>query len=52
MKRKIIHIVICILVQASFFLSCAFAEEAEKTKVNVLIVPKFEIGEISGDKRG
>ena len=52
MKRKTIHIVICILVLASFFFSCAFAEEAEKTKVNVLIVPKFEIGEISGDDPG
>ena len=52
MKRKTIYVFTCILVLASFFLLCAFDMNAEKTKVNVLIVPKFEIGEMSGDTPG
>ena len=52
MKRTTLKLFTCILILVSFFLLSAFAEEVEKTKVNVLIVPKFEIGEISGDDPG
>ena len=52
MKRKTINVFTCIFALVSFFLLCAFDKNVEKTKVNVLIVPKFEIGEISGDDLG
>ena len=52
MKRKRSIVFICILLLASFSLLCACAQKEEKTKVRVLIVPKFEIGEMSGDAAG
>ena len=52
MKRKRSIVFICVLLLASFSLLCACAQKEEKTKVRVLIVPKFEIGEMSGDAAG
>ena len=52
MKRKITVIFTCLVLPASFCLLCACGREADKTAVKVLIVPKFEIGEISGDDPG
>ena len=52
MKRKPMIVLACIVFLASFFSLCACGEKAEKIKVNVLIVPKFEIGEMSGDAPG
>ena len=52
MKRKRSIVFICILLLASFSLLCACAQKEKKTKVRVLIVPKFEIGEMSGDAAG
>lgn len=42
----------CIVFLASFLLLSACGKNAEKTKVRVLIIPKFEIGEMSGDASG
>lgn len=52
MKRITILVSVFVLILTSFFLLCGFDKKAEKTKVRVLIVPKFEIGEISGDDPG
>ena len=52
MKRKPMIVFTCMLFLASFFLLCAFEKKSEKIKVKVLIVPKFEIGEMSGDDPG
>ena len=52
MKRKTIIALTCMVFLSSFFLLCACGKNAEKTKVKVLIIPKFEIGEISGDDPG
>ena len=43
---------LCVLILASICLLCACGQKEEKTKVRVLIVPKFEIGEMSGDSAG
>ena len=42
----------CVILLVFAFLSCAGAEQGEKKKIRVLIVPKFEIGEITGDFPG
>ena len=52
MKRKIILIFICIFCLTSLCLLYACGKNAEKPKVKVLIIPKFEIGEMSGDEAG
>ena len=55
-KRKNVFIksmvFLCVLILASISLLCACGQKEEKTKVRVLIVPKFEIGEMSGDSAG
>ena len=51
MKRKKLVVLSCVLLAALFLLS-ACGKKAEKTGVRVLIVPKFEIGEMSGDFPG
>ncbi len=52
MIRKNLIIFSCILFLTSLFLLCACGKKAEPTKVKVLIIPKFEIGEMSGDDPG
>ena len=52
MKRKTMIAYTFMLFLVSFFLLCGFDEKTEKSKVRVLIVPKFEIGEMSGDDPG
>ncbi|MBQ4178088.1 MAG: hypothetical protein II640_11560 [Lachnospiraceae bacterium] len=52
MKRISGIVITCILFLASVSLLCACDQKAEKTRVRVLIVPKFEIGEMSGDDSG
>lgn len=42
----------CILFLTSLFLLCACGQKTETTKVKVLIIPKFELGEMSGDEAG
>ena len=44
MKRKTLILLTCIVFLTSSVLLCGFEKKAEKTKVRVLIVPKFEIG--------
>ena len=43
-KQKRIIVSTCLLALMPFLLLCGCGSKAEKTKVNVLIVPKFEIG--------
>ncbi len=50
MKEKSTTEIKCILLLVSFFLLCACGKKEEEPKVKVLIVPKFEIGEMSGDE--
>ena len=52
MKRITLIVFACMLFLVSAFLLCACDKKTEKSKVKVLIVPKFEIGEISGDDPG
>ena len=52
MKRKIILIFTCIFCLTSLCLLFACGKNAETPKVKVLIIPKFEIGEMSGDEAG
>ncbi len=52
MKEKSTTAFKCILLLVSFFLLCACGKKEEEPKVKVLIVPKFEIGEMSGDEAG
>ena len=53
MKQKFLITFTCILfLLASLFLLSAFDTKAETNKVKILIVPKFEIGEMSGDDPG
>ena len=42
----------CIVFLTSSVLLCGCEKKAEKAKVRVLIIPKFEIGEMSGDDPG
>ena len=49
MKRRIIA---GVLLLVFLFLIPVYGNESDKTKVKVLIIPKFEIGEISGDFPG
>ena len=51
-KIKIITVFTCIVFLASLLMLSACGKKAEKTKVRVLIIPKFEIGEMSGDASG
>lgn len=52
MKRKKLSAVTCVILLLLVFLMSACAKKDEKTKVRVLIVPKFEIGGIAGDFPG
>ncbi len=52
MKHKKAIVITVITLLLSLFLLSACGNTAEKTKVKVLIIPKFEIGEISGDFPG
>ena len=52
MKRKRLAARISVILLLFVFLMSACAKKDEKTKVQVLIVPKFEIGEIAGDFPG
>ena len=51
MQRKKNIVLTCIILSVLVFL-CACTKKEEKTKVKVLIVPKFEVGEMSGDFPG
>ena len=52
MRRKALNIFICVLALASLLPLSACGKKAEKPGVRVLIVPKFEIGDMSGDDPG
>lgn len=52
MKRISTFLFACIFLLTSLCLLCACGKNADKPKVKVLIIPKFEIGEMSGDEAG
>lgn len=52
MKRKKLIAFSCVILLLFVFLMSACGKKEEKIKVRVLIVPKFEIGEMTGDFPG
>ena len=52
MKRKKAIIITVITLLLSLFLLSSCGDTDEKTKVKVLIIPKFEVGEMTGDFPG
>ena len=50
LKKKIIYLVIALLISLSFLSACS--KTPKKTALKVIIIPKFEIEEMSGDFPG
>ena len=50
--RKVLSVLFLLTFVCSFMFSAAVAEADGRIKIKVLILPKFEIGEMSGDAPG